>query len=195
MLTENERLMTMARLLYSAIASLDGYTEDADGRFEWAAPSEQVHRFVNELERPIGTYLYGRLMYETMVYWETVEVGPAQPEVINDYATIWRAAEKVVYSRTLETVTSTRTRVERAFEPDAVRRLKEESATDLSIGGAQLAGEALAAGLVDEVSLFLVPAVVGGGRPALPAGLRSGLRLLDERRFDSGVVYVRYAVG
>jgi dihydrofolate reductase len=180
----------VAKLIYSAIASLDGYTEDEDGKFDWAAPDEQVHAFVNDLERPVGTYLYGRRMYETMVPWETM-ADPAP--VMRDYAEIWQAAEKVVYSATLEAVTSARTRLERSFDPDAVRELKASRERHLSVGGPTLAAEALRAGLVDELHLFLNPIVVGGGKPALPDGVRVQLELMDERRFDSGVVYVRYS--
>ena len=176
-------------LIYSAITSLDGYVEDERGRFDWAAPDEEVHAFVNELERPIGTYLYGRRMYETMVAWETMD---DEHPVMRDYAQVWRAAEKVVYSRTLECVSSARTRLERDFDPDAVRELKASSGTDIAIGGAALAGEAFSAGLVDECHLFLNPMVVGGGKRALPDGVRLELELLDERRFAGGVVYLRY---
>jgi dihydrofolate reductase len=181
----------MSRLIYSAIASLDGYVEDERGAFDWAAPDEEVHAFVNDLERPIGTYLYGRRMYETMVYWETDD---DQAEVTRDYGEIWRAADKVVYSRTLQTVASERTRIERRFDPAAIERLKEDSPSDISIGGAELAAQAIAEGLVDECHLFLGPVIVGGGKRALPAGVRAGLELLDERRFGSGVVYLRYRV-
>jgi dihydrofolate reductase len=184
----------MGKLIYAAIASLDGYVEDEMGRFDWAAPDEEVHGFVNDLERPIGTYLYGRRMYETMVFWETAGGGD-EPPVFDDYARVWRAAEKVVYSRTLAEPSSARTRIEREFDPEAVRALKEASPTDLSIGGAELAGEALAAGLVDEVRLLLVPYLAGGGKRALPDGVRTRLELLDERRFASGVVHLHYRVG
>src|SRR5690348_17039685 len=183
----------MARLIYSAIASLDGYVADEDGRFDWSAPDEEVHAFVNDAERPIGTYLYGRRMYDVMAVWETMPDGPDEPPVIHDYAAIWRAADKVVYSRTLDAPRTPRTRIEREFDPSAVRALKDAAAADLSIGGSELAGHALRAGLVDEVGLFLSPVVVGGGTPALPAGLRLGLELIDERRFANGVVHVRYA--
>jgi dihydrofolate reductase len=181
----------MARLAYSALASLDGFVEDASGRFDWAAPDEEVHAFVNELERPVGTHLYGRRMYETMVYWETAGGGPRH---IREYAEIWRAADKVVYSRTLEAVASARTRLERDFDPEAVGRLKAAADRDLSVGGAELAGQALAAGLVDELHLFLAPVLVGSGKPALPDGVRLSLRLVEQRRFESGFVYVRYRV-
>lgn len=154
----------------------------------------EVHAFVNDLERSIGTYLYGRRMYETMVYWEGVNTGKDQPAVTRDYAEIWRAAEKIVYSRTLETVCSERTRIERDLDPDAVRRLKETSKADVTIGGAELAGQALALGLVDECQLLLGPIVVGGGKRALPDNVRAQLELLDERRFRNGVIHLRYRV-
>jgi dihydrofolate reductase len=181
----------VAKLIYSALASLDGYIEDEHGTFDWAAPDEEVLAAVNELERPVGTYLYGRRMYETMVYWET------PPEVSGgslDFARIWQAAEKIVYSRTLSTPTSARTRIEREFDPAAVDALKKSSASDLSIGGAALAAEALAAGLVDECVLYLTPVLVGGGKRALPDGVRTRLELLGERRFRGGVVCLHYAV-
>ena len=184
----------MARLIYSAIASLDGYTEDATGSFQWAAPDEEVHAFVNDLERPVGTYLYGRRMYDTMVYWETEGDGADEARESRDYAAIWRAADKVVYSRTLTSTSSARTRLEHDFDPAEVARLKEFAAHDLGIGGPDLGGQALAAGLVDEIHLFLVPVLVGGGKPALPHGVRLDLDLLDERRFSKGTVYLRYAV-
>ena len=181
----------MAKLIYSAIMSLDGYVEDADGTFEWAAPDEEVHAFVNELERPIGTYLYGRRMYETMVYWET---DTDDAPVAREYADIWRAAEKVVYSRTLPAVASARTRIWRTFEPDAVQQLKESSAADLSIGGASLGSQALNTGLVDELHLLVTPVIVGGGKRALPDQFRTRLELLDEHRFESGVVHLHYSL-
>jgi dihydrofolate reductase len=184
----------MARLIYSAIASLDGYVADEQGNFEWAAPDEEVHAFVNDLERPIGTYLYGRRMYDVMAAWETMPTDPGQPAAMRDFAQIWRAADKVVYSTTLEDVSTARTRVEREFEADAVGRMKETADRDLSVGGPGLAGHALKAGLVDELQLFLVPAVVGGGTRALPDGVRLDLDLLDECRFGSGVIYLRYRV-
>jgi dihydrofolate reductase len=184
----------MAKLIYSAIASLDGYVEDAQGRFDWSAPDEEVHAFVNDLERPIGTYLYGRRMYETMVFWETA-TGADEGPVFRDYAEIWRAAEKVVYSRQLPSVSSTRTRLEREFAPDAIRRLTESSETDIAVGGAELAGQALGAGLVQECHLFLCPVVVGGGKRALPEDVRARLELLDQRRFENGVLHLHYRVG
>jgi dihydrofolate reductase len=181
----------MAKLIYSAITSLDGYIADNDGRFDWAAPDEEVHAFVNELERPVGTYLYGRRMYEVMVWWETLSLGD-QPPVARDFAELWRVADKIVYSRTLQDVSSAKTRIERHFDPDAVRQLKATVERDLGIGGAELAAEALRAGLVDELHLFLAPVVVGGGTQALPDDLRLELELLDERRFGSGMVYLGY---
>ncbi|MEV5967357.1 dihydrofolate reductase family protein [Kribbella sp. NPDC051952] len=179
----------MAKLIYSAITSLDGYVEDADGHFEWAAPDEEVHAYVNNLERPIGTYLYGRRMYETMVYWETV-TDPSP--VSQDYATVWQAAEKVVYSRTLEAVSSERTRIERDFDPAVVQRLKESTDADISVGGAELGGQALKANLVDECHLFLTPVLVGGGKSVFPADLHTRLDLVDEHHFRSGVVHLHY---
>ncbi|MBV9338423.1 MAG: dihydrofolate reductase family protein [Solirubrobacterales bacterium] len=183
-----------ANLLYSAITSLDGYIEDRHGTFDWAAPDDEVHAFVNDLERPIGTHLYGRGMYETLVAWETVGTGEDQPAITRDFARIWQAADKIVYSSTLQSVSSARTRIERDFDPDAVRRLKREARADLTIGGAALAGQAMRAGLVDECHLFLVPIVVGGGKRALPDGVRARLELLDEHRFHSGVVHLHYGV-
>jgi dihydrofolate reductase len=184
----------MAKLIYAAITSLDGYIEDAEGSFSWSAPDEELHAFVNEFERPIGTYLYGRRMYEMMVYWETAPTEGDDSPVFHDYAQIWQAAEKVVYSTTLEDAPSARTRIERAFDPDAVRQLKASAERDLAIGGAALAAEALRAGLVDELHLFLSPVIVGGGKPALPDGVRLQLELLDERRFANGAVHTGYRV-
>jgi len=176
-------------LIYAMIASLDGYVEDESGRFDWAAPDEEVHAFVNELERPIGTYLYGRRMYETMVAWETMD---DEHPVMRDFAELWRAAEKIVYSRSLESASSARTRVEHDFDAGAVRRLKEAAQADIGIGGPELAGQAIAAGLVDECHLIVVPVLVGGGKRAFPDGVRADLELLDERRFAGGAVYLRY---
>ena len=184
----------MAKLIYSTIASLDGYVEDASGRFDWAAPDEEVHAFVNDLERPIGTCLYGRRMYETMVFWETAGLADDDPDVIRDFGSLWRAADKIVFSKTLMSVTTARTRTERDFDPGSIRRLKQSGDADLSVGGAELAGQALAAGLVDEIQLFLVPVIVGGGKRALPAGVQARLRLIGTRGFASGVVYAHYAV-
>jgi dihydrofolate reductase len=184
----------MAKLIYSAIASLDGYVEDKRGGIEWAAPDEEVHAFVNDLERPIGTYLYGRRMYETMVYWETVSTSGDQSAASKDFAEIWRGAEKIVYSRTLQTLSSERTRIERDFDPAEIKRLKDSSAHDITVGGAELAAQAIAAGLVDECQLFLHPVLVGGGKRALPDDVRAELELVDERRFRSGVVYLHYGL-
>ncbi len=184
----------MARLIYSAIASLDGYVEDTAGAFDWSAPDDEVHAFVNDLQRPIGTYLYGRRMYETMTYWETASIDADRGDPGSDYARIWRGAEKIVYSRTLPAPTTARTRLGRSFDPAAVRRLKQSSTSDLSIGGAALAGQALAAGLVDECHVFLGPIAVGGGKPVFPLGVRVRLDLLDEHRFRGGTVCLRYTV-
>jgi dihydrofolate reductase len=182
----------LTKLIYSAIASLDGYVADDDGNFDWAAPDEEVHRFVNDLERPVGTYLYGRRMYEVMVYWETAETAADQPTAGQDFAEIWQAADKVVYSRTLDGESSARTRIERDFDPEAIRQMKAAVERDLSVGGAELAAQAIRAGLVDEFHLFLSPVVVGGGQSALPDNARVELELLDERRFGNGVVHLHY---
>jgi dihydrofolate reductase len=182
----------MARLIYSAISSLDGYVADVDGRFDWAAPDEEVHAFVNDLERPVGTYLYGRRMYEVMAAWETLHSVPGQSATMLDFAAIWQAAEKVVYSRTLAAVSTARTRLERDFDPEAVRLIKAAADRDITIGGPGLAAHALRAGLVDECHLLLSPVIVGGGTRVLPDGLRVRLELLDERRFGNGVAYLRY---
>jgi dihydrofolate reductase len=182
----------VAKLIYLAIASLDGYVTDEDGDFAWAKPDAEVHAFVNDLARPIGTHLYGRRLYEVMTGWETMHTLPDQTPQTLDFAAIWQAAEKVVYSRTLESVSSARTRIERDFAPDAIRQMKTEAHRDISIGGATLAAEAIRAGLVDELHLIVNPIVVGAGLPSLPDGVRWRLDLLDERRFANGVVYVRY---
>ncbi|HEY5977079.1 MAG TPA: dihydrofolate reductase family protein [Solirubrobacterales bacterium] len=182
----------MAKLIYAAIASLDLYVEDEDGGFGWAKPGEELHAFVNDLERQLGTYLYGRRMYETMVAWETIDDVPDQPAVIRDYAEVWRAAEKVVYSGTLEEAASARTRIEREFDPVAVKQLVESAERDVGVGGPGLAASALEAGLVDEVHLFLHPVVIGGGKPALPKGQRLELELVGQGRFDDGVVHLHY---
>ena len=184
----------MARLIYSAITSLDGYIADENGNFDWAAPDEEVHAFVNDLERPIGTYLYGRRMYDVMIAWESMDTSADQPPVIRDYTQIWREADKIVYSRTLEKVMSARTRIVRDFDPDVIRRLKAEAARDISVGGSDLAAQALKAGLVDEIHLLLTPIIVGSGTQALPDQVRLKLDLLDERRFSSGVVHLHYGV-
>lgn len=184
----------MGKLIYAANMSLDGYLEDETGAFDWSVPDDVVHAFWNEHERHIGTSLYGRRMYETMRVWEDDDWLQDEPAVVREYAQIWRAAEKVVYSSTLEEVSTARTRIERRFDPDAVRQLKETSDADLSVGGATIGAEAFRHGLVDECVLVLCPVIVGGGKPALPRGLRVDLELLDHRRFSNGVVYVRHAV-
>ena len=185
----------MARLIYSAITSLDGYVADDEGNFDWAAPDEEVHRFVNDLERPVGTYLYGRRMYEVMVYWETAVTVADRSTASQDYAAIWQAADKIVYSKTLEAPSSARTQIERDFDPDAVRGLKASTDSDITVGGPELAAEALRAGLVDELHLFLNPVVVGTGKRSLPDDVRLDLELLDERRFGNGVVHLHYRAG
>jgi dihydrofolate reductase len=179
----------LGRLIFSAIASLDGYVADEEGRFDWSVPDAEVHAFVNDLERPIGTYLYGRRMYEVLSAWETIAGDESH---IRDFGKIWRAADKVVYSRTLETVNTARTTIEREFDPAAIRRIKLDAPQDLSVGGPELAGQAMAAGLVDEIQLYLSPVVVGGGHPALPDGVRADLELAAARRFGNGVVFLRY---
>jgi dihydrofolate reductase len=190
----------MAKLSYTAITSLDGFIEDENGKFNWAMPDPEVHAFVNDLERPAGTFLYGRRMYETMAIWQTVGLEPAgtspdeaapPPEEL-DFAELWRASDKVVYSRTLDAVSTPRTRLEREFDPDVVRRMKDSADRDITVSGPGLAEHAFRAGLVDEVRLFLFPLVVGGGKPGLPRGVRVDLDLLEERRFDSGVVHLLY---
>ena len=182
----------MAKLIYSAITSLDGYVADEDGNFDWAVPDEEVHAFVNDLERPVGTYLYGRRMYELMVYWETAHTLAGQPPLMQDFAAIWQTADKIVYSKTLETVSSARTRIERDFDPEAVRQMKARARRDITVGGPDLSAQAIKAGLVDECHLFVGPIVVGGGKPSLPNGIRLKLELLDERRFGNGVVHLHY---
>jgi dihydrofolate reductase len=183
----------MAKLIYSVIASVDGYIEDAEGKFDWAEPDEEVHAFVNDLERPVGTYLYGRRMYETMVFWESPPDLAEQPHFVQDFAEIWQAADKIVYSKTLQTVSSAKTRIERDFDPEAVRQLKATARHDLTVGGPEVAAQAIEAGLVDEYQLFVVPVIVGGGKRSLPDNnARVNLELLDERRFRSGTVYLHY---
>jgi dihydrofolate reductase len=181
----------MAKLIYSAITSLDGYVADEDGNFDWAEPDEEVHTFLNDLERPVGTYLLGRRMYEVLTYWETID--PAdQPPFVGDFAQIWQAANKVVYSKTLKAASSARTRIERDFDPEAIRRMKAVLGRDLSVGGPELAAQAFKAGLVDECHLFLAPIVVGGGKQSLPDKVRLELELLGECRFGNGVVHLQY---
>jgi dihydrofolate reductase len=185
---------TVAKLIYTAIASLDGYIADEDGRFDWAVPDEEVHGFINDLERSVGTYLYGRRMYEVMTGWETMALADQSP-FMRDFAQIWRAADKIVYSTTLATVSSARTRIERAFDPEAVRQLKASLARDLAVGGPDLAAHAFEAGLVDECHVFVAPIVVGGGTRSFPDDVRVRLELADERRFGSGMVHLRYRTG
>ena len=181
----------MAKLIYLTIMSLDGYVADEDGKFDWGEPDEEVHTFVNDLARPVGTHLYGRRMYEVLVAWENLSLAD-QPPYIRDFAEIWRAADKIVYSKTLETVSSARTRLERDFDPEAVRQLKASADRDLAVAGPELAGQAIKAGLVDELQLFVAPIMVGGGTEALPSGVRQELELLDERRFGNGMAFLRY---
>jgi dihydrofolate reductase len=182
----------MAKLIYSAITSLDGYIADEDGKFDWAEPDEEVHAFINDLERPVGTYLYGRRLYEVMVGWETEPGLADQSPVMRDFAEIWQAAEKIVYSKTLEAVSTARTRIERDFDPEAVRQLKAAAGRDITVGGPDLAARAFKAGLVDKLHLFVAPIVVGGGKHSLPNNVRLELELLDERRFGNGMVHLRY---
>ena len=182
----------MAKLIYSAITSLDGFVADQDGNFDWAEPDEEVHTFVNDLERPIGTYLYGRRMYEVMVEWETAHTLADQSPLIQDFSKIWRAADKIVFSRTLQTVSSARTRIERVFDPEAVRQMKASATRNISVGGPDLAAQAIKAGLVDECHLFIMPIVVGGGKKSLPGSVHMYFELLDVRRFGNGVVHLHY---
>jgi dihydrofolate reductase len=182
----------MAKLIYSAISSLDGYIEDEAGGFDWAVPDDEVHAFVNDLERSAGTYLYGRRMYETMVGWETDPSLAAQSPLMRDFAASWQAADKVVYSTTLDAPSTARTRIERAFDADQVRQMKASASRDLTVGGPDLAAQAFRAGLVDECHLVLTPLIVGGGKPSLPDGVRLELELLEERRFAGGTVHLHY---
>jgi len=180
----------MSKLIYITNTSLDGYVEDETGAFDWGNPDQVFFEFITELVRPIGTYLYGRRLYETMAYWEAPVEG--SPPERHDFARVWQKAEKIVFSRTLTGATARNTRLEREFDLEAIRKLKRESAHDISIGGAELAGLAIEADLVDECHLFLHPVVVGGGKPAFRPGLRRNLELLETRRFGTGVIYVRY---
>ena len=182
----------MAKLVYSAISSLDGYIADEDGSFDWAVPDEEVLTFINDLEQPVGTYLYGRRMYEMMIAWETDPSAADRSPRSRDFAGIWQAADKVVYSKTLEAVSTTRTRMEREFDPEAVRRIKASAGRDVSVSGPDLAAHAFRAGLVDECHLFVAPIAVGSGKRSLPNDVRLRLELLDERRFGNGMVYLRY---
>jgi len=182
----------MAQLIYSAISSLDGYTEDLDGKFDWAAPDEEVFRFINNLERTAGTHLYGRRMYETLMVWETNPNLAAESPVMHDFAEIWQAANKMVYSKTLKTVSTRKTQLERSFDPETIRQLKEALEHDIFIGGAELAAQAFRSGLIDECHLFLTPIIVGGGKHSLPDSIRLELALFEERRFGNGTVFLRY---
>ncbi len=184
----------MANLIYSAILSLDGYIEDLDGRFDWAMPDEEVHSFINNLERPAGTYLYGRRMYETLRVWETDPNLASSSPIMRDFAEMWQAADKIVYSRTLETVTTHKTQIERNFDPEAIRQLKESTGRDILIGGPDIAAHAFRSHLIDECHLFFTPVVVGGGKKSLPNNVRLELELLEERRFANGVVFLRYRI-
>ncbi|MGO9856724.1 MAG: dihydrofolate reductase family protein [Acidimicrobiales bacterium] len=182
----------MAKLIYSAITSLDGFIEDEEGNFDWGAPDEEVHSFVNDMARPVGTYLYGRRMYETMVYWETAHTVADQPSCVRDFTELWQAAEKIVYSKSLKTVSSAKTRIQREFDPSVILTMKATRKRDITVGGPGLAAQALKAGLVDEFQLFLTPVVLGGGKPSLPNDVRFELELLSERRFGNGVVFLHY---
>jgi len=184
----------MAKLIYPINVSLDGYMEDERGDIDWSVSDDETYAFWTDFQRPIGTYLYGHRMYKSMVYWETASVSGDQPKVLREFTQIWRAAEKIVYSRTLQTVSSAKTRIEREFDPDAVRRLKESSEADITIGGPELAGRAMSAGLIDECHLLVNPIVLGGGKRALPDNFRMRLELLGERRFRSGIVHLHYRV-
>jgi dihydrofolate reductase len=184
----------VAKLIYAAITSLDGYIEDEGGNFDWAAPDQEVHAFVNELERPVGTYLYGRRMYETMAGWETDPTLAEHSPEMRDFAELWQPAEKVVYSTTLESASTAKTRIERAFDPAAVREMKASAERDITVGGPALAAHAFRAGLVDECHLFLTPIVVGAGKRSLPDDVRLELELADERRFGNGTMFLRYRV-
>ncbi|CAI6086053.1 dihydrofolate reductase family protein [Cohnella sp. JJ-181] len=184
----------MAKLIYPINVSLDGYMEDERGNNDWGVSDDETYAFWTDFQRTIGTYLYGRRMYESMVYWETADASPQQPEEVREFAQIWRAADKIVYSRTLQAASSAKTRIEREFDPDAIRRLKSSSGADMTISGPELAGLAMSAGLIDECHLLLNPVVLGRGKRALPDNLRTRLELLDERRFRSGVVHLHYRV-
>lgn len=182
----------MAKLVYTAITSLDGYIEDDTGRFDWAVPDAEVHGFLNDLEEPVRTHLYGRRMYETMAVWETIGHETGVSAVEAEFADVWRALDKIVFSRTLDAVWTPRTRLEREFDAAAVRRLKETADGDISISGPALAEHAFRAGLVDDVHLFVFPIIVGAGKPGLPRDVRVDLELLHQRRFASGVVHLHH---
>jgi dihydrofolate reductase len=182
----------MAKLIFLMITSLDGYIEDEDGKFDWGRPDEEVSSFVNDVVRPVGTHLYGRRMYETMVYWETVQALADEPPSVRDFTELWQAADKIVYSNSLETVSSAKTRIERTFDPKVIREMKSSQERDITVSGPNLAAQAFKAGLVDECQLLLTPIVLGGGKPSLPKNVRLDLDLLSERRFRSGVVFLHY---
>jgi dihydrofolate reductase len=182
----------MGRLIYAAMTSLDGYIEDTDGNFHWAKPDEEVHAFANDLERGVGTYLYGRRLYEVMSYWQSVDLAGDEHPVIRDYAGIWQTTDKLVFSRTLKSASTPRTRIEPEFDVEAVRQMKARSERDMSVGGRTLAALAIKAGLVDEYHLLMSPVLVGGGKPALPDGVHAALELVSTRRFGNGVVHVHY---
>ncbi len=181
----------MAKLIYLAISSLDGYIEDKDGNFDWCAPDDEVHSFINDFARHVGTHLYGRRMYDVMVAWETMDLAE-EPRAVQDFAEIWRATDKIVFSKTLESVSGAKTRIEREFDADAVKQMKESAERDLSVSGPNLATQALLAGLVDECLLFLAPVIVGGGKRSLPDDVFLNLELMDQRSFESGFVHLRY---
>lgn len=184
----------MAKLIYMTIASLDGYIEDESGKFDWAAPDEAAHGFINDLVRSAGTYLYGRRMYETMIGWETEPTLADQSPLLRDFAQIWQSADKIVFSKTLEAAATGKTRIERDFDPDAIRQMKATTERNIMIGGPNLAQHAFTAGLVDECHLFLVPVLVGGGKPGLPVDVRLNLELLNAGQFANGTVHLRYRV-
>lgn len=184
----------MAKLIYPINVSLDGYMEDESGNIDWTISDDETYAFWTGFQRTIGTYLYGRRTYESMVYWETADAGGGQQEIAREFARIWRAAEKIVYSRTLQEASSAKTRIEREFDPGAIRKLKASSGADITIGGPELAGQAMRAGLVDECHLLLNPIVLGGGKRALPDNFRTRLELLGERRYRSGIVHLHYRV-
>jgi dihydrofolate reductase len=182
----------MAKLIYWANTSLDGFINDEDGRYGFTEPDEEVFRFITDFERPIGTYLYGRRLYQEMIYWETAPEQPGMTDLALDFARVWQAADKIVYSTTLDTVSSARTRIEPTFDPAAIRQLKARADRDITVGYANLAGQAIKAGLVDECHLMIFPGLVGGGTRALPDGAHGQLELLGQRQFGTGVVYLHY---
>lgn len=192
--TWGRRSRTLGNLIYSMITSLDGFVSDPKGNFEWGAPDEETHEFINQQAKSIGTYLFGRRMYDMMVYWETAHLEPDEPPAILEYARSWQAANKFVYSTTLNEVATRRTRIERTFDPEAVRKLKAGSELDLSVSGPHLAAQAIRAGLVDEYKRYIAPVTVGGGNPFFPSDLRLDLELRDEHRCGNGVVFLHYGV-